>query len=154
MKTKLIIIAMALFSLFGCKSDAQDKQLVSVEYNRVAMRSSLNMRITTSETNDSIMMYFEDGETNESGSFQISQNTFDSLANIVLKMNRPLNFNLFFVRDLTETFKVTFIKNDRTREYKYKRWKIVNKKTLEREEQAIQLMRECIDNYRKTREQV
>ncbi len=149
MKTKLIIMTLALLSFLGC-TNAQNKELVSVSYHRSGMRSDDCTDIIVNKTTDIYTLVFEKGRNEDNKiSFEIDKSDFDELATIVFGMSKPRKERRGYVLDLMETLQVSFIKNDKTFYRNYSINQRKNKRTAELEEQAIDLMYHWIDKYKK-----
>ncbi len=149
MKTKLIIMTLALLTSLGC-TNAQNKELLSVSYHRSGMRSDDCTDIRVNKTADTYTLVFEKGR-NEANtiSFEIAGSDFEELATIVFGMSKPRKERRGYVRDLMESLQVSFIKKGKTfyRNYSIKQRK--DKKTAELEEQAVDLMYDWINRYKK-----
>ena len=151
--TKLMITTFALLSFFGC-TDAQKKELVSVSYHRSGMRSDDRINIRAAKIAETYTVEFEKGEYKENGStsFEITKTDFDSLANILFAMKKPGINRPDYVRDLSEHLKVKFVKNGKevSRDYSINQFK--SRKNMELENQAIDLLYQWIDKYKKQSE--
>lgn len=143
-------MTLALFSFFGC-ANAQEKELVSVDYHRSGMRSDDRIEIRVKKTAEAYTVEFEEGcyKKNSSTSFAIMQSDFDSLANILFGMSKPHRERRGYVRDLMEHLEVEFIKNGKSLSRNYSINQYKDKKTAELEKQAIALMRRWIDRYKR-----
>ncbi len=149
MKTKLIIMTLALLSSLGC-TNAQKKELVSVSYHRSGMRIDDCTDIRVNKKADTYTLVFETGrDENNTISFEIEKSDFDELATIVFGMSKPRKERHGYVRDLMKSLQVSFIKNGKTIYYNYSINQRKNKKTAELEELAIDLMYDWIDKYKK-----
>lgn len=149
MKIKLIMMTFAFFSLFGC-TNAQEKQLVSVDYRRYGMRSDDRICIYVRKTAETYTVKFEKGDYKENGStsFEITQSDFDALARILFGMSKPHRERRGYIRDLTQSLDVKFIKTGRRVSRSYSINQRMNKKTAELQRQAIDLMYRWIDRYK------
>lgn len=149
MKIKLIMMTFAFFSLFGC-TNAQEKQLVSVDYQRYGMRSDDRICIYVRKTAETYTVKFEKGDYKENGStsFEITQSDFDALARILFGMSKPHRERRGYIRDLTQSLDVEFIKTGRRVSRSYSINQRMNKKTAELQRQAIDLMYRWIDRYK------
>ena len=149
MKTKLIIMTLALLSFLGC-TNAQTKELSSVSYHRSGMRFDDCTDIRVNKTADTYTLVFETGrDENNTISFEIEKSDFDELAAIVFGMSKPRKERHVYVRDLMKSLQVSFIKNGKTVYLNYSINQRKNKKTAELEEQAVDLMYKWIDRYKK-----
>ena len=152
MMKKLIIMTLVLFYFFGCtNTNAEKKELVSVDYHRSGMRSDDRINIRVKKTAGTCIVEFEEGsyKENNSTSFEITQSDFDELANILFEMSKPRRERRDYIRDLSEHLDVKFIKNGKeiVRSYSINQRK--DKKTLKLESQAIDLMYQWIDRYKR-----
>lgn len=149
MKTKLIIMTLALLSSLGC-TNTQTKELSSVSYHRSGMRFDDCTDIRVNKTADTYTLVFETGrDENNTISFEIEKSDFDELATIVFGMSKPRKERHVYVRDLMKSLQVSFIKNGKTVYLNYSINQRKNKKTAELEEQAVDLMYKWIDRYKK-----
>jgi len=149
MKTKLIIMTLALFSFLGC-TNAQTKELSSVSYHRSGMRFDDCTDIRVNKTADTYTLVFETGrDENNTISFEIEKSDFDELATIVFGMSKPRKERHGYVRDLMKSLQVSFIKNGKTVYLNYSINQRKNKRTAELEKQAVNLMYDWIDRYKK-----
>ena len=147
--TKTMVMTLAFLSLFGC-TNAQEKQLVSVDYHRYGMRSDDRIMIRAKKTAETYTVEFEKGDYKENGStsFEITQSDFDALARILFGMGKPHRERRGYVLDLTKSLDVKFIKNGRRVSRSYSINQRKNKKTAELEKQAIDLLYQWIDRYK------
>ena len=105
MKTKLIIMTLALLSFPGC-TNAQTKELSSVSYHRSGMRIDDCTDIRVNKTADTYTLFFETGrDENNTISFEIEKSDFDELATIVFGMSKPRKERRGYVRDLMESLR-------------------------------------------------
>jgi hypothetical protein len=149
MKTKLIIMTLALLSSLGC-TNAQKKELVSVSYHRSGMRIDDCTDIRVNKKADTYTLVFETGrDENNTISFEIEKSDFDELATIVFGMSKPRKERHGYVRDLMKSLQVSFIKNGKTVYLNYSINQRKNKRTAELEKQAVNLMYDWIDRYKK-----
>ncbi len=153
MTKKLIIMTLALFPFFGC-TNAQKKELVSVNYHRSGMRSDDRICIYVNKIEKTYIVEFEEGsyKENNSTSFEIGQNDFDELATILFGMSKPRKERRGYVLDLMEHLDVKFIKNGKSVSRSYSINQPMNKKTAELEKQAISLMYKWIGKYKQRSE--
>ncbi|MGB4654695.1 MAG: hypothetical protein WBH98_04605 [Bacteroidales bacterium] len=153
MKTKLIIMTLSLSSLFGC-ANAQKTELISADYHRSGMRSDDRISIRVKKITETYTVEFEKGHSEEtnSTSFEITQNDFDKLANILFGMSKPRKERRNFIRDLMEHLDVKFIKNGKVVSYNYSINQPMDEKTAELQNQAIDLMYLWIDKYKQRSE--
>ena len=147
---KSIIMTLALIPFFGCAS-AQSKELISVYYHRSGMRSDDRISIKVKKTAETYAIEFEKGtyKENNSTSFEITRSDFDELSSILFKMSKPGKERRGHVRDLMESLDVEFVQNGKQVSRRYSINQDMNKKTAELKEQAIDLLYERIDKYKK-----
>jgi hypothetical protein len=149
MKTKLIIMTLALLSSPGC-TNAQTKELSSVSYHRSGMRFDDCTDIRVNKTADTYTLVFETGrDENNTISFEIEKSDFDELSTIVFGMSKPRKERHIYVRDLMKSLQVSFIKNGKTVYLNYSINQRKDKKTAKLEKQAVDLMYKWIDRYKK-----
>ncbi len=139
----------AIFSFFGCTT-AQKKELVSVDYHRSGMSRDDRIFIQVKKTAETYFVEFEEGshEENSSTRFEITQNDFDSLANIVSAMNRLGIKTPWRTLDLSEHLNVNFIKNGKEISHRYSNDRIEGKKTMKLQNQVIGLLYRWIDKHK------
>lgn len=149
-----MITALTLLSFFGCRINAQEKELVSVYYHRSGMRIDDRVTISVKKTADIYTVKFEEGRYEEDANtnFEITQSDFDALADILFEMDKPRKERREHIRDLMQKLDVEFIQNGKPVSRQYSINQNMSRKTSELQKQAVDLMHRWIDKYKQRSE--
>lgn len=154
MKPKIIIMtAFSLFTCIGCNM-AQKKQPISVSFDYSVESINYRLAATVKKDGDTYNASYQDKQMQNPVAFDFTAADFDELTKIIAKMNKPAKNRKHAVTDESRvgTFTVVLNRKGKDVTYEYKINKFSSEKENNLKNEAIDLIKKCIDRHKKKSE--
>lgn len=149
MKTVIMLTTLTLFSFIGCLK-AQQKQLVSVEFDYSVKSTNYRLAVTVKKADDTYNGTYQEKLMQKPATFPITKTDFDELAKIIMKMRKPAKKRMHPVTNEDREGRFTVIFNSKGKDItrKYEIDEFSPKKETDLKNEAIDLTKKWIDQHK------